>query len=61
VQIDALQAALQAWASTAASLEAVAALIGRLEGTLSPFITGVAEQVEDLRTRWSKLKETSKS
>jgi len=49
-QIDALQAALQTLGvDGAASLESVAALIGRLEGTLTPFITGVAERVEDLR------------
>jgi chromosome segregation ATPase len=59
VQIDALQAALQALGvDGAASLEAVAALIGRLEGTLTPFITGVAERVEDLRDAVVKLKET---
>jgi chromosome segregation ATPase len=58
-QIDALQAALQILGvDGSASLEDVAALIGRLEGTLTPFITGVAERVEDLRDAVVRLKET---
>lgn len=58
-QIDALKVALETLGvDGAASLEGVAALIGRLEGTLTPFISGVAERVEDLRDAVVRLKET---
>lgn len=58
-QIDALQAALQTLGiDGAASLEAVAGLVARLEGTLTPFVTAVAERVEGLRDAVTNLKET---
>lgn len=58
-QIDALQAALQTLGiDGAASLEAVAELVSRLEGTLTPFVTAVAERVEGLREAVTNLKET---
>jgi len=58
-QIGALQAALKTLGiDGAASLQAVADLVGRLESTLSPFITQVAERVEGLREAVVKLKDT---
>jgi chromosome segregation ATPase len=61
-QIDALQAALQALGiDGAASLQAIAELVGRLEATLTPFITEVAERVKSLRDAVLRIKETLES
>lgn len=58
-QIDLLQTALDTLGiDGAASLQAIADLVGRLEGSLSPIITAVAERVQDLRDGLTKLKET---
>ncbi len=58
-QIAALQSALKTLGiDGAASLQAVADLVGRLESTLAPFISQVAERVEGLRDAVVKLKDT---
>lgn len=57
-QIGALKSALQTLGiDGAASLQAVAELVGRLESTLAPFISQIAERVEGLRDAVVKLKE----
>lgn len=58
-QIDLLQTALDTLGiDGAASLQAIADLVGRLESTLTPIITAVAERVQDLRDALTTLKET---
>jgi len=58
-QIDLLQTALDTLGiDGAASLQAIADLVGNLEGMLSPIITTVAERVQDLRDALTSLKET---
>lgn len=58
-QIGALQTALRTLGiDGAASLQAVADIVGRLESTLAPFISQVAERVERLREAVVKLKDT---
>jgi uncharacterized protein (DUF3084 family) len=59
VQIDLLQTALDTLGiDGAASLQAIADLVGNLEGMLSPLITAVADRVQDLRDGLTALKET---
>jgi chromosome segregation ATPase len=59
LQIDALQIALDTLGiDGAASLKAIADLVGKLEGTLTPIISAVAERVQDLRDALTRLKET---
>jgi chromosome segregation ATPase len=61
-QIDALQAALETLGiDGAASLQAVAEIVGRLESSLTPFITQAAERVKSLRDAVLKLKEALES
>jgi chromosome segregation ATPase len=58
-QIDALQSALDTLGLEGAEdIQAIAGLVGRLEETLVPFISSVADRVESFRQAILSLKET---